>query len=249
MKIALLSLLSVFTFLPGAAQFALVHDGNGDVVNGDMVVHWGDNETANQTVHLDVVLTGTESKVVNVRRYELAVDENTQNYFCWGICYGAVDAGALPTWQAQSQHSLVLEPSVPVNNFSAYHSPQGVLGTSTYRYVWFDVNSPNDSVWVDIRFQVTSVGVEERTSVTGINVFPNPATLGEVTITYQGTGNMNNATIAFRNMVGQVVLTEQLTMAAGKVRVSVSELPAGVYFATIEQQENILATQRLVISH
>lgn len=249
MKKILLVVIAILTAPLTWAQLATLVDDFGNTVNGELMVHWGDNETPDQSVSVSVVLNGAESKVINVRRYELEVEPSTQNYFCWAVCYGPVDAGELPVWHALGQHSLPLEPGVPANNFHAYHSPMGVIGNSTYRYVWFDTNAPNDSVWVDIQFAVTSVGIEENTAEAGLTIYPNPVTTNEVMISYQLTGGITNGVVAFRNMVGQVVLTQPINSAVGKLVLPVADLPAGVYFATIEHQERIMATQRVVISN
>lgn len=217
-------------------------------MNGQVLVHWGDSETPDQEVSVSVLVNGDQSKILNVRRYELEVEPNTQNYFCWGVCYAPVNAGDMPVWQSQSQHTITVEPGIASNNFHAYHSPMGVIGSNTFRYVWFDVNSPNDSVWVDIQFEVTAVGIEENAASASLTIYPNPVTGNEVMVAYQGTGELRGGLMAFRNMVGQTVLTQPINASTGKFLISVQDLPPGVYFATIEHQEQIMATQRVVIS-
>ncbi|MDQ3100527.1 MAG: T9SS type A sorting domain-containing protein [Bacteroidota bacterium] len=248
MKKTLLLSFLVLAGMSGSAQVASLMDGNDNVVNGQTIVHWGDSETMDQSVSVYVLINGNSSKTLNVRRYEIEVEPTTQNYFCWGVCYGAVDAGEMPVWQAQPVHALLLEPGVVASNFHAYHSPMGVIGSNTYRYVWFDVEAPNDSVWVDINFQVTSVGIEEAAINSTLNIYPNPVTTNEVMISYQWAGRSDGATVAVRNMVGQVVLQRPIISATGKFQLSVVDLTPGVYFATIEHQDQIMATQRIVIS-
>lgn len=248
MKKTLLFSLLMLAAAYSQAQLASLIDAGGNTVNGQVLVHWGDSETPDQEVGVSVLVNGDETKVLNVRRYELEVEPNTQNYFCWGVCYAPTNAGDMPVWQSQSQHSLVLEPGVPANNFHAYHSPMGVIGSNTFRYVWFDVNSPNDTVWVDIQFEVTAVGIEENSTKASLTIYPNPVTGNEVMVAYQGAGKLRGGYIAFRNMVGQTVLTQAINASTGKFIVPVQNLPPGVYFATIEHQDQIMATQRVVIS-
>lgn len=82
---ALLFSTLLLTVPDARAQLAELHDADGNVVNGQTVVHWGDMQTANQKQGLDVVLLGSATKVVNVKRYELSVQTGTENYFCWGF--------------------------------------------------------------------------------------------------------------------------------------------------------------------
>lgn len=248
MKAISTTLFAIFMLSLGTqAQLAQLIDHDGNVVNGQTVVHWGDAQTANQKVGLDVVLQGAGQKVVNVRRYELSVQPGTENYFCWGVCYTPVDAGTQPFWQAQSQHSIVLDAGVPEDAFGGYHSPNGILGSSTYRYVWFDVNDQTDSVWVDIQFEITAVGIEERNGVEEFTVFPNPAVGREVSVSYAFQGQASGLSLVVHDALGQPVLERPLTSASGRVQVETGELSPGVYFTTLQRNGLLLSTQRLVI--
>ncbi len=248
-KLLLLALLTASTSASWS-QLASLTDGHGNVVNGELIVHWGDNETSDQEVSVGVTLNGTETKVINVRRYELDVEPLTQNYFCWAVCYEAVNSGTMPVWQAAPVHSLVLEPGVTANNFHAYHSPLGVLGQNTFRYVWFDVNNPTDSVWVDIQFQITSVGIEETgAGAATINVWPNPSAGEDVSIAYDHALMGPGAEVVVYNVLGDRIARYPMQNAKGVVRIAAGTLKTGVYFANIEQQGAILATRRLVISN
>ncbi|HOP42369.1 MAG: T9SS type A sorting domain-containing protein [Flavobacteriales bacterium] len=246
---ALLFSTLLLTVPDARAQLAELHDADGNVVNGQTVVHWGDMQTANQKQGLDVVLLGSATKVVNVKRYELSVQTGTENYFCWGVCYTPVDAGSQPFWQAQSQHSIVLDPGVPEDAFGAYHTPNGMMGSSIYRYVWFDVNAPSDSVWVDIEFRVTAVGVEEEaTSVQEFVLFPNPVLGREFSLRYGlSTTDVNGLEFVLHDAVGQQVMRQRLSSVSGRVAIGVEGLPSGVYFATLERQGAQLRTERLVL--
>lgn len=229
------------------AQLAELHDLDGNNVNGQLIVHWGDAMTANQEVDVEVTLNGTSQKEINVRRYELQVVPNSSNYFCWGVCYIPQDAGALPVWQAEPQHSLMLSPGVGVDNFHAYHSPNGNLGTSIYRYVWFDVASPNDSVWVDIQFEATGVGIAERNGVEEFSVFPNPSVGRTVNVSFALAGDVAGLSLVVHDALGQPVSMQPLLKTAGRVQLDTQAYPPGVYFATLQRNGVLLSTERLVI--
>jgi hypothetical protein len=239
-----------FIVLAGAAQaqLATVTDEHGNVVTNGMFVHLGDDQTSNQEASLYVTLNGSSNKTVNVRRYEVDVDAGTQNYFCWGVCYGPVDAGQTYMWQAQPDHALLLEPGVEVSNFHAYHSPMGVMGTSVYRYVWFDVANTNDSVYVDVHFMITGVGVPENATTSNLNVYPNPVIGKEMQLEFQ-TGSANGGTVILRDAIGQVVASHLVRSNNGRITIPTEGLQKGVYFATIENNGKILVTRRVVISN
>src|SRR5690606_9639005 len=135
-------------------------------------------------------------------------------------------------------------------NFHAYHSPLGVLGPNTFRYVWFDVNNPMDSVWVDIQFQITAVGIEERDLASAtLGLWPNPSHGDDVNIAYEKVRSGAGSELVIYNVLGERVTNYPLQNNTGTVRIEAGTLRTGVYFANIEQQGAILATRRLVISN
>ena len=244
----LLTAVLIASVASAQAQIATLTDEYGNDVTNGTFVHLGDNETNDQEASILVTLNGNTGKTLNVRRYEIHADAGSQNYFCWGVCYGPVDAGQLYMWQSQQDHSIALEPGITASNFHAYHSPQGVLGTSTYRFVWFDVASPNDSVYVDIDFMITGVGMNELGTSSSLNVFPNPVVGKEMQIDFQ-TGNASGGNVVLRDAIGQVVATQAMRNANGRIIISTEGLQKGVYFATIENNGKILVTRRVVISN
>jgi hypothetical protein len=234
--------------LASSAQFATLTDASGASANGQLIVHWGDQNTPHQSVPVLVEVNGSSARTVSVRRYELSVLPGTQNYFCWGVCYGPQDAGALPIWTALPQHVVDCEPGVPVNNFQAYYSPQGALGSSVFRYVWFDVAAPTDTVWCDIDFRtINNVGVEELGPSATLGVFPNPSRGQDVQFALELTNVDQGVDLAVFNALGARVRT--ITVRPGQVtaRLGTAELSEGLYFASVLQGGRVLATQRFVI--
>lgn len=247
MKQPLLSLALLTLGTTANAQLAVLKDLSGNVVNGQVLEHWGDNATASQEVDVHVTLNGTVNKTLNVRRYELAVQPNTENYFCWGVCYAPQPAGALPAWSALPQHSIQCQPGVPVTNFHAYHTPLGVNGTSTYRYVWYDVANPTDTVWCDVRYQVTSVGIPEL-EVRQFTAFPNPALGQDVQLRLDLAAEAPGTVITLRDMVGAQVMQVPVRGAGARVTVPTAGLAPGLYFASVEREGRAARSIRFVVA-
>ncbi len=231
------------------AQFITLRDHHGDVANGATVTYIGTADEAVMEVHVEATLNSGADRIVNVKRYEMGVQPGTQNYFCWGICYGPQDAGAMPFWASMQQHSLPMSAGVPVTNFGAYHSPMGVQGASTYRYVWFDVASPNDSAWADIVFQSNAVGIAEVTgAVRSMNVFPNPSLGQNVEFQIELANGINGAVLAVYDMLGGRVSNTRLSAAGSRTVLPVAGMAPGVYFASVERNGVALATKRFVVT-
>lgn len=244
-----LSFLLVVLGYNGTAQLLTLTDEDGMTVpSGSTYVHHGAPETDTESVHLTATLNGTESKDVNMRRIELTVQPGTQNYYCWGVCYDAIDAGLLPIWNSLGVHALPMNGGEPVTNFAGYHRPQGLEGTSTYRYVWFDVDNRDDSVWVDIEFQITAVGIEENGALARLSVFPNPSKGADVQFEVDMPALGGATALVIHNAVGQRIRTTPVRSGQPIARLSTEGLAPGLYFATLDHKGRGLVTQRFVVS-
>ena len=248
LRYALILLLPAFVLQTNAQLLTLTDEGGGTVASGSTVVHYGDVMNELEQVHLTATLNGAESKEVNMRRFEITVQPGTQNYYCWGVCYDALDAGVLPIWNSLGIHSLDMDGGVPVNNFTGYHRPQGLEGTNTYRYIWFDVDNRDDSVWVDIEFQITAVGIEENAASASLNVFPNPSKGADVQFEVDMPTVSGATALVIHNAVGQRIRTTPIRSGQPIARLSTEGLAPGLYFATLDQQGRSLVTQRFVVS-
>lgn len=247
-KLSTLICLSVLA-VSAQAQLLTLRDENNNVVNETIVVHTGASTESVFETDISATLNGTVGKSVNVRRYEISVAEGTQNYFCWGVCYGPQDAGVLPVWNALPQHAITLSPNVTVTNFHAYHVPMGQENNNIYRYVWYDVGNPNDSTWLDIEFRSEAVGIDEAVAAQyNLSVFPNPSVGSDVRVSFTGTTVAPATSLVVYNALGGRIHTERIRTAQQTAVLSAGELSTGIYFATLEANGTALATRRFVVT-
>lgn len=247
-QITTLALFLSYAFTTNAQNIQLVLN-NADVVNDSLIVYSGPADVQAMEVDVEVLWLPEGNANVNVRRYEVSVQPGTGNYFCWGVCYAAVNAGAIPVWSALPQHALNLNQLDTVRNFHAYHEPRGMVGTSTYRYVWYNTAEPTDTAWVDIQFNSTAVGIEERAAaVKNMQVYPNPTLGNDVEVMLDLTGNAQNIKLVVYNMVGERVRTSTVRGLQSRTVVSTSDLSAGLYFVTVERNGSALASKRFVVT-
>lgn len=225
-----------------------VRNTQGQVVNGTLVSASADQST--DTVKLLSRLTGDVAKEINVRRYEMWTVPNTQNFFCWGVCYLPVASGVNPTWV--SQHFVDMNPNATYNNFAAYHEANGqASSTARFRYVWFDTSDPfgPDSSWVDIEFG-GAVGLNERQAkAVQLSAWPNPSNGEEVSLDYTLDGFVPGSAVVLYTVLGERIRTMVLPGAQGRLVLRTGDLGAGVYFANVEHNGRVLATRRVVITH
>jgi len=243
-----LTLFFSFAFFSNAQNIQLLHN-NEEVMNGSLITYSRPTDSTAMQVDVHVLWSIEGEADVNVRRYEVDVQAGTGNYFCWGVCYAAQNAGARPVWNALAIHSVILAQLDTVRNFHAYHEPRNLVGTSTYRYVWFNTAEPSDSAWVDIQFTTTSVGIEERaSSVNNMQVYPNPTLGNDVEVVLDLTGNVQNTKLVVYNMVGERVRTSTVRGLQSRTMVSTSDLSAGLYFVTLERNGSAVASKRFVVT-
>lgn len=236
------------------AQLVTLHDTLGNVVNGTHIVHVapvgpGPDVDPSYSIKRKIytTLNGDVTKEVNIRRYELDVQAGTMNYFCWGVCYGPQTAGDMPTWLSLPQHAKVLSPGEEVGDFAGYHMPQGLSGNSTYRYVWYDVDAPNDSAWVDIEFQIGAVGIAERTSTT-LTAFPNPSAGQDVQVSVANIGDPTGVNLVLYSILGERMRSLPVRGEGARILLATGSLPSGVYFAALERNGKAITTQRVVVT-
>lgn len=234
-----------------AAQTPLVTLTNVDqeVVNGTTILLQEEVSDMDQLLGtgLSTVNTSGSSRVVNVKRYEISVLHSTANYFCWDVCYDARSAGVSALWIAADP--VAMDTGAVVNGFHAYYKPLTVTGTSSFRYVWYDVANPNDSTWVNLVFNVTEpAGIAEVVDVRAFKVFPNPSTGGDITISYDLANAASGTQLELYNVLGERKLVRAISAAQGKVTLHQGDLSSGVWFAVIQQNGKILATKRILVA-
>ena len=247
-----LSALTLCLLASGIADAQLVQltDINGNVVNGTTV--YVTQPFANDSAQLLEQDLATQNisgaaHTVNVKRYEVNVQNGTKNYFCWDVCYGARNAGQSPLWV--SSDPIPMTAGQTVNGFHAYYMPLLVDGPATFRYVWYDVNNVIDSAYVDIVFNAQFVGINEVAApVRNFTAYPNPSIGGDITLDYDLSTVATGTRLAIYNMLGERKLVRNIAAAQGRVVLNESDLASGVWFAVLERNGRALATKRLVIA-
>lgn len=223
-------------------------NAEAEVVNGTVIQINAEVTDTTQLLGMGLYAENTSgtARTINVKRYELDVLHGTANYFCWDLCYGERNAGASPLWIGADP--IPMAAGGTANGFHAYYKPKGVAGVSTFRYVWYDMDVPNDSTWVDFVFNVTEpAGIAEVSSVRGFSAYPNPVASGDVTFSYDLGQSAAGTRLSVYNMLGERKLVRELGAAQGQVVLRADQLGAGVWFAALERNGKPLATKRVVV--
>ncbi len=180
------------------------------------------------------------------------------DYFAWALTSSTSICDSLATWYGTNYPgTLGLGSSTGYwpGATDRYLALKLVVGANTY-YGWvrLDVVPTSSSFTVkDYAYQSTSnaciqagqttLGVEDL-SEGSYSIFPNPFT---TSTTIQTMGNLNNATLVVSNAFGQTV--KRLENISGQsVSFSRDDLPNGLYFIELTDENKIIAIEKVLIA-
>ena len=243
------------TFLSGAmlqaGNLQFLDQSLNDVTSTN-VTFAGTDQDFSIDGYIKVKNNGSSNIDVKIKRYELSYTAGTKNAFCWQNCYTFMNAGAVwqfpvPADNAWNDFVTVNAGSVSAYQLVADYQPYSNVGSSTYRFVAFDGNNPNDSSYVDVTFDVV-LGVNEITKTSNFTLYPNPAS-NNVTINLEADNNTVSRSIQVYDVIGNKVGEYKLNGNNGKMTADVSALNNGIYFYALLENGKAVLTRKLIVSH
>lgn len=239
-KYLLLFCLTCIAALITYSQSLQLSDSTGPIANNTTILKYGLPSAEGIVSFVFVKNTTADSISVKVKKVELMALHSTENVFCWGLCFA-------PEVFVSPDPIVIYAGRTDSLNFSGHYTPNGVIGISTIRYVFFDADNPSDTVCVNIDFSTYPQGINDLSNVTLSNAFPNPAN-NAVSFSYSVPQN-SLAKVIIRNVLGSIVKEVGITNNSGKLSLNTSEFVDGVYFYTFLVNGNSQVTKKLVIRH
>lgn len=218
------------------------------VTNADTYVT-GEPSASLLKANATVTNNGTTPIDVMVRFEEVTtIPSGAGHYFCWTVCYseGSINDG----FETPAAHAITIDPGQSVTNFYSDYIPHGTVGTTTFRYTFYDKDNPSDATPIEITFDTQNVGIEDvfASDDSGVSEsFPNPA-VDEAKINYSVKPGAENAELVIYNMLGSKVKVMPLTEEQGTLRMNVSSLPAGLYFYSMMVDNQEVATKKMLVT-
>lgn len=245
MKRTLLLIASLLLLTGAMAQTAslALKDKEGNDITGTTVDVLYAPEAGYGSFKLDVVNTASTAKTVKVKKIEMSMlPEVTGLTICWVSCY--------PPFVFESPEPITIDPAGICTNFEGDITyPAGTKGTSTVKFVFFDVDNPTDTSFVTVNYNLGTVGIGESIVLKNAkvsNAYPNPAA-SMVYFDYQLPANTNNAKIKISNLLGTELNVVQLSKSEGKAGIDVSNLQNGVYFYSLIVDNAATMTRKFVV--
>jgi len=152
------------------------------------------------------------------------------------------DGAFYVSWDMQSTSvSLACLLSLPLSN-RCFEIFQNIWGIFRFR----ETQDPMIAVTIEKYNIPTGVNIPDGNSLQ-LDVFPNPAT-DEANLLYSLNGNRSQGSIRITDVQGKIIHEFDLGIASGTrtMKVDVSKMASGVYFATLISGKDIL-TKKLII--
>lgn len=125
-----------------------------------------------------------------------------------------------------------------------YKTP--AAGTSYVMFTFSNYDNSDDCTSVVFKLVYDPTSVDVVPNVTKMRAYPNPAS-DNVTVEYTISGNADKAQLVVKNLLGATLYTRNLDVNANRVKMDVSEYPAGIYFYSIEADGRPLVTKKLLV--
>ncbi len=229
---------------PVSTSLSLHWDGQ-DIENGATVYVDGemtDNIYEEFLSHVLVKNNTDRDMQVKARREDIDVVTGSTNYLCWEACYPD------DVTESPNAYTITAGEMTPETVFAGHYLPQGNAGTSTVKYTFFNENEPDDQVYFLVSYVISPTSLDDLLSKALISsAYPNPAT-DQFTIDYEFPSGVEMAEVKLFNIVGQEILKQAVNGKSGKIQLTVSDLPEGIYFYSLTINDGATFTKKLVVN-
>lgn len=228
-----------------AQSIVIIDTKSGNEITGQTITLTDADLNNTHEVHLDAKNISGNTLNIKVKRYETSVLMNTQNFFCWSVCYTPTDAGVKPVWTDNGFVAMV--PDSVYEKFKAYYIANGNSGASSFRYVFFDVNNTSDSAFVDIVFDI-SVGMDENSiNRNQFYLYPNPS--NEI-VNFEWNNKLNQTDkLEIYSAIGEKIESISMNNPTGKFKLNTADYNSGLYFIILKENGIIKSSKKFLVSN
>jgi hypothetical protein len=201
----------------------------------------------NDYIEAKAFIKNVSSKVLDVKVMEtgrtVASDKVRINY-CWGgLCVPSVK----DVESEAEQIGVNAESELKVDLY-----PENTIGANQVSYRVFPVGSL-EALDITFKLNVTSGSVSITRSInnaTGATLsqpYPNPSSSSS-TLNYHIPGNYKKAFLVIFDMFGKEVARTELERPSDAVSINVKRLTPGLYFCSLEVDNKLVSSQRLLVN-
>lgn len=215
-----------------SAQDIVIKDITDEIINGQTIQVAVDVNIINTPAILSLIIQNqsTNSLDLKVKKEYIDIVEGTSNSFCWnGAC--------LPPFTMETE-ALTLASGESYDGFSVEYYCMEIEGTSTVKYIVFEENGPEAFFIVEYSTDFTSLSSQ---FISEFSVFPNPA---QNNFSIEVSNNISNIEIC--NVLGELIYSTSISNQ--HVNIDCSKWSNGLYFIRTFDGNNLVKTQKLIVS-
>ena len=243
MKKLLLSLI-VMVFAAQLSAQSLAFKYEGETVEPGTTIDIVADLNSAMEIQFDLHILNTTDADINVIAQMEDLTSIGSTYLCWGNCYmpGVLEAENVVTAGGEgifNGHCMFVD--------AEYQTlPEG--SEIHMVYTFYDERNPEDKYTFNVNFKYQSDAIVDFNNVNVFgNAYPNPAN-NTVSFDYNMPFDVNSASVAIYNMMGQEVVKQDLNLAGSRADINVSDLNEGVYFYSLIVNNQTVKTNKFVVS-
>lgn len=237
-------ILMLTTVAAFAQSLSVTYEGT-PVNNGDTLEVIVPQLNSTVEYYLDLTNVTDEDVTAVVYKSDLEMSEGASASLCvGGSCFPPTTTESNP-FVIPAHFTLSHTGDNPGNAFHLGYKAL-VAGTSYVMFTFANYDNGDDYVSVTFKLVYDPTGVDMVSQVTKMRAYPNPAS-ENVTVEYAVSGNAGKVQLVIKNMLGATLYTRSLDVNGSKVKMDVSEYPAGIYFYSIEADGRPLVTKKLLV--
>ena len=244
MKKLLLSLI-VMVFAAQLSAQSLAFKYEGETVQPGTTIDIVSDINASFEIQFDLDIINTTDADINVVAQMEDLTGIGMTYLCWGSCYmpGTLEA----THPVAAGGEGVFNGHVMF--MDANSGEMLPVGTEVkMAYTFFDERNPEQTYTFNVNFKYQPESIVDYNSVDVFsNAYPNPAN-NTVSFDYNMPYDVNSASVAIYNMMGQEVVRQNLNLGGSRADINVSDLNEGVYFYSLIVNNQTVKTNKFVVS-
>ena len=220
------------------------HENVGEVAPGRYEVIGNVDDMQELKFAMNVINNGTDAVSVTCERTIVSITDGAGNNFCFGNCFPDDASFTEVTIDPISG----IDPNMPYYpyEFSAHFKPYDPMtwemmpegAELTVQYTFTERGG--EPMTFEFYFRYDTSSVDENVSKLFSNAYPNPAS-NFVNFDCE----MQNATIAIYNMMGQEVIRQDVNDS--HVSINISDLTDGIYFYSVIVNGEAVKTSKLVV--
>ena len=196
-------------------------------------------------IQFDLDIINTTDADINVVAQMEDLTGIGMTYLCWGTCFmpGVFEA----------THSVAAGSEGIFNGHVMFMDANSgevlPVGTEVKMvYTFFDERNPEQTYTFNVNFKYQPESIVDYNSADIFsNAYPNPAN-NTVSFDYNMPYDVNSASVAIYNMMGQEVVRQDLNLGGSRADINVSDLNEGVYFYSLIVNNQTVKTNKFVVS-